>query len=863
MPDSGRVQGTPRNNSVMSNQQEQRLKKIIETAGALIIGLDRKGSITLFNKRCEEVTGYSRQEVMGKTIFSLLIPKEQQASVQQVFKDLKTGVLPSHFVNEWETKSGERRLIEWNNTTITDREGTVQEVIGVGIDITEQQQAKEALLESERRYRLLYENLSDGIHITDTEAIITMCSKRAAEIFGYTTEEVVGSHIGKYFHPDDRQRGLKAFRIGLKTLMVLPGGMEWKGIHKDGSTMYFHVASTILMKDDKPQGYQFLIRDITKRKNAEIALQKSEERFRDIAESTSDWIWEVDADGVYTYASGNIEEVLGYTAEELLGKTPFDLMPPDEAEKIGQIFAQISAQKDRIVDLENWNLHKDGHLVCLLTNGVPLLDAEDNLVGYRGVDKDITDRKRVETALQESEARYRSLFDSVPLGLYRSTPEGQIIDVNPGLVHMLGYPDRESLVATNAADLYFDAMARKQWQVLFEREGVVRGFEAQFRRHDGTTIWVRDNARAIRDANDQVLYYEGSLEDITERKQAEAALRRSEARYRELITLLPEGVAIVDLDERFTFMNSAFTSMLGYDRQELLGMSVIDLIDEIEIAKVRTETEKRKTGKSTTYELDMMAKDGSLRVVRIHAVPMRGKNGSIQGTIAVVSDITERKRAELDLKQSHRDLELYASLLRHDLGNDLQLIFSNSEVAEMLLSPDSELRGFNEATRAAADRMVRLLSLFARPDKDIEKEIVVLLERLASQAEKAHKQLKVVVNAKPETRHLQVGGGRLLPIVFNNLFRNAAQYAGPKTKVQVTVSTNKDQVQIDVVDDGPGIPAEIRSKLFQRGVSTTGGGLGLYLGQRILEAYGGSIKLLRRRHGQGAAFRITLPLAKT
>ncbi|MFX1562518.1 MAG: PAS domain S-box protein [Promethearchaeota archaeon] len=1244
MPDSGRMQGTPRNNSVVIDRQEQRLEKIIETAGVLIIGLDKKGRITLFNRRCEKVTGYSRQEVMGKFIFSLLIPKGQRTSVRQVFKKLITGSLPSHYVNEWVTKSGKRRLIEWDNTAITDKEGTIQEIIAIGVDITEQQLAKEALRESEMQYRLLYENLSDGIYVTDRKAIITMCTDKAAKIFGYTIDEMIGLHIGILFHPDDRQRGLKAFRTGLKTLKVPPTGMEWKGMHKDGSTVYFHVTSKILMKEDKSQGYQFLIRDITKRKNAEIALQKSEERFRDMAESTSDWIWEVDANGVYTYASGNIEEVLGYTAEELLGKTCFDLMPPEEAEKIRKIFTKITAQQDRIIDLENWNLHKDGHLICLLTNGVPILDAERNLLGYRGVDKDVTERKRVETALQESEARYRSLFDSVPLGLYRSTPDGQIIDANPGIVQMLGFPDRESLLATNAADLYSDTVDRKLWQSLMEREGVVRGFEAKFHRYDGTTIWVRDNARAFLDTDDKVLYYEGSMEDITNqkqaeiglreseskyrtlvegslqgiailqnfkivfanpviaeimgytveellsfppekvqnsihpedqdlvwgrfrkqlegkpippqyefriiqkdgsirwleifsrlieyqgqpgiqaaiiditnRKEAEEALRRSEEQYRELITLLPEGVGITDLDEKFIFVNSTFADMLGYDRQELLGMAVFDIIGEEEIIKVRAETEKRKTEKSSKYELEMITKDGSRRVVRVNAVPMRGKDRSIQGTIAVLSDITEskqaeaalrsseeryrlffeqasdvicvldpqgrflsvspavktdfgykpseligkslqdsgvfapetletvlsnfrqvlkgeniphplyeliakdgsrriselragrmqkeeeiigigvvirditeriqmekalrkseekfrylvdyslqgiliakippmrivfanqgmesiigyipdeltslspegivglvhpedrdfffrrfkdriagkivpetyefrvihkdrtvhwveiraqrieyedelavqatfvditeRKKAEIELRNSHHDLELYASILRHDLGNDLQLIFSNTEVAEMLLSSDSELHEFNEATRAAADRMVRLLTIFARPERDVEKEIVVLLERLGSQAEKAHKQLKVLIEAKPEIRHLQVAGGRLLPMVFNNLFRNAAQHAGQKPTVQVIVKPKGHNVQIDVVDNGPGIPTEIRPRLFQRGVSTTGGGLGLYLGQRILEAYGGSIKLLRRRRDRGAAFRITLPLA--
>ena len=135
-------------------------------------------------------------------------------------------------------------------------------------------------------------------------------------------------------------------------------------------------------------------------------------------------------------------------------------------------------------------------------------------------------RKRAEEALRESEERYRSLFDGVPVGLHRTTPGGQILDANPALVEMLRYPDRDSLLEVNAADLYVNAEDRRRWQALMEREGVVRDFEAQLRRHDGTIIWGQDSARAVQDGEGRVLYCEGAVEDTTERKRAEEALRQ-------------------------------------------------------------------------------------------------------------------------------------------------------------------------------------------------------------------------------------------------------------------------------------------------------------------------------------------------
>jgi len=134
------------------------------------------------------------------------------------------------------------------------------------------------------------------------------------------------------------------------------------------------------------------------------ALRQSEERFRALTESTSDWIWEVDADGVYTYASPKVNDLLGYKPEEVIGKTPFDLMPPDEAERVGAIFRDIVASQSPFERLENINLHKDGRHVVLETSGVPFFDKDSNLLGYRGIDRDITERKLAEKALREREA---------------------------------------------------------------------------------------------------------------------------------------------------------------------------------------------------------------------------------------------------------------------------------------------------------------------------------------------------------------------------------------------------------------------------------------------------------------------------
>jgi PAS domain S-box-containing protein len=215
---------------------------------------------------------------------------------------------------------------------------------------------------------------------------------------------------------------------------------------------------------------------------------------------------------------------LGTTPEALLGRYCYEVIhrsagPPDNC----PFLRALDSGHAEKAEWEETNLGG-----IFQASAYPLRDEEGELWRFVHVLRDITANRRAEKALRESEERYRSLFDGVPVGLYRTTPEGRILDVNLALVRMLGYPDRESLLADGAATVYVNPEDRRRWQALLEREGLVRDFEMQSRRRDGTTIWVLDSAQTVRDADGRVLYYEGSLEDITERKSMEQYVLRTE-----------------------------------------------------------------------------------------------------------------------------------------------------------------------------------------------------------------------------------------------------------------------------------------------------------------------------------------------
>ncbi len=310
-------------------------------------------------------------------------------------------------------------------------------------------------------------------------------------------------------------------------------------------------------------------------------------------------------------------------------------------------------------------------------------------------DKTPTTHESGDPVRNKKTLRYRGLFDSVPLGLYHSTPDGRILDANPRLMDLLGYTDKESLIAANAADIYVDPQVRDLWQDLMKREGVVRGFEAQMRRHDGRLIWVRNTARTVRDVDGKVLYYEGSLEDITERKRMEMVLRESEEKYRTLIDNMQDGIFVIR-DDKLVFVNEAFARMVGWKVEEIIGTSFQQHVAPEDLKMVASRYRQRQAGEDipSEYEFRAMHKDGVTRVFVNMSVGLVTYQGAI-ASMGTVKDITERKRMEEQLRESEeRYRTLYESSRDAIVATDLngQIVECNQAYADMLgYSPD-ELR---------------------------------------------------------------------------------------------------------------------------------------------------------------------------
>ncbi len=262
-----------------------------------------------------------------------------------------------------------------------------------------------AIRKSEVKYRTFFENSADAMLIIENGTFVD-CNAAAAATLGYDRREelllVHPSELSPEFQPDGRSSAEKADEMMQKARERGSLHFEWEHLREDGAVVPMEVSLTAIPGDGGAQLHT-VWRDLTDRKKVEKSLLEKEEKFRGLVESSSDWIWEVNAEYVYTYSSPQVERILGYTPEEIVGKTPSDLMTPEEDERTRKIFYDAAERGEPIVSVENVNLHKDGREVVLETSGVPVLDEAGNVTGYRGVDRDITSKREMESQYRQAQ----------------------------------------------------------------------------------------------------------------------------------------------------------------------------------------------------------------------------------------------------------------------------------------------------------------------------------------------------------------------------------------------------------------------------------------------------------------------------
>jgi PAS domain S-box-containing protein len=566
---------------------------------------------------------------------------------------------------------------------------------------------------SQEYSRSIIDSSLDPIIAVDQERKVVEFNRAAQETFGYRPEEILGQHVDLlYADPAD---GQDTHRTTIETGLCVREVMNRR---KNGE-LFPALLSASLLRDAQGQliGVMGISRDITQRKRAEAELRRyqehleerveertaelreSEERYRTLFDGVPVGLYRSTPSGEMVDANLALVEMLGYPSREdylMVDSASVYVSPKD------RVRWQTLMQREGIVrDFETLLRRPDGTVMWANDTARAVKDKQGQVLYYEGSLEDITERKRAEdelrkyqehleelveertTELRESEERYRTLFDGVPVGLYRTTPEGQVLDANLAASQMMGYPDQDkALEMVSATDMYVDPEERARWQALMEREGVVRDFEQRVRQYDGTVIWLKDTARVVKDDEGQVLYYEGSLEDITEHKQFEEEIRRQKDYFEALFLNNPVAVVTADLDARVVSWNPMAEELFGYTQEEAIGRNVDDLVandDSIraEAAGYSEQAYKERVQVTTRRS----RKDGALVDVDLLALPLI-LAGEQVGFCAIYHDISEQKRFERELR---RQKEYYEAL------------FVNNPVAVVTVGRDGNVVSWNPA----------------------------------------------------------------------------------------------------------------------------------------------------------------------
>jgi len=392
----------------------------------------------------------------------------------------------------------------------------------------DRKRTEEVLRQSEEELRKMLESVTDGIFVIDLNGIITEANEKAVEMHGFgSKDKLLGKSALRLVVPRDYKRIATNMRKALKQGAIR--GIEYTLLKEDGSEFPGELSTSVL-KDasGNPVGHITVARDITERKQADKELRESERRFRDIAENASEWIWETNADGKYTYVSPVVEKILGYKPGELLDKHFYDLFHPDDLEEAKKSAFKIFAKKQPFHEFVNRNIHKNGEIVWLSTSGVPMLDEEGNLLGYRGADIDITERKQAEEALWESNKLKQLLMESFPNKIFFKDTSSVYTFCNSYYASDLGISPEEIRGKTDY-DFYPRDLADK-YRADDQRiiaSGQFEQIEEPYK-IDGEERTVLTVKTPVRDADGNVIGILGIFTDITERKLAEEKARELE-----------------------------------------------------------------------------------------------------------------------------------------------------------------------------------------------------------------------------------------------------------------------------------------------------------------------------------------------
>jgi PAS domain S-box-containing protein len=594
-------------------------------------------------------------------------------------------------------------------------------------------------------------------------------------------------------------------------------------------------------------------------------IARSQRSFKELIDSFDDIAFATSLEGKLKTVNRRVTELLGIPYTDVVGHRIEEFLDEPKREDVDRGLGRFLEKRrwSGMVCVRLKSSARTLYFDCALNAIVK----GDEVVGVSALARDVTEER-------EKERRFTELFETLQEGVYFSTPEGKLLDGNAALVQVLGYESKEELVSLDPRGLNSDANQSPVLGRSADDQGGVRTREITLRRKDGTPGIFLDTSRAVWDAGGKIVRYQGTLVDVSERREMEKALRRQEEFQRYLLESFPDLILVIDLNGRYSFVSSRIHDLRGYKPEDLLGKKVEEEQDyspEL-LALYRDLITGRKMFGSCDY--NARHRDGSWRTTRASASPLFDAENKLSGAIVSVRDITVEKKLEQQIIQSERLAAMGQMIggFAHELNNPLTSILGMSELLQEGEAPESvrkQMVVLQQQARRAAE-IVQNLMYFSRPPAPGKTPIDLgeLVQRTLHLHAYSLRKSNITVDFLNQTSLPAVrGDSHQLMQVFLNLMLNSEQAmreVRDRGTLRIRLEKNEKSVAVIFQDDGPGIPPDILPNIFDPFYTTKrpgrGTGLGLSICKAILREHNGNVEAASGPGG-GAMFTVTLPVA--
>jgi diguanylate cyclase (GGDEF)-like protein/PAS domain S-box-containing protein len=611
----------------------------------------------------QKLTGYPKTKIMGQNSLIHVHPDDRAMVKEKAIKSLK-GKAKDNYEYRYIRKNGE--ILWLLEMVVPVKYNGERAVLGSFMDITERKQAEIALLESQKKYGEILDSIEEDYYEVDLAGNLTFFNDSLIRKWGYSREELMGMNYRQYMDTENAEQVFQSFNEVYSTGKPVKN-CSWLLIRKDGTKTYFET-SIAVRKDSAGNtlGFRGVGHDITERKRAEQALRQSEERYRTILENIEDGYIEVDLKGNFIFANEAACKIQGFSRDEMLKKNYRDLMDRENAQKIFARYNKVYTTGESDKDAQYEIITKNGRKRYLESSITPVKDESGRIYAFRGIIRDRTDRRAAEEAVRRSEEKYRNILESIEDGYFETDITGNFVLFNNALCRIFAYT-KEELMGMG----YKKYTDKENSKILFRvfnecyRTGMpVKAHDVIFIRKDGLKAVITISVSLVRNPQGEPIGFRGIARDITERKQAEEALRQSEEKYRDILESIEEGYFEVDVAGNLTFVNDSMCRIWGYPKEQLIGLNNRQYTDEENAKKLyQTFNEVFRTGiSSKAFDWQIIRKDGTVVYIEATVSLRKDSADNVIGFRGTVHNITERKQAEEAQRQSE---EKYRGILEN------------------------------------------------------------------------------------------------------------------------------------------------------------------------------------------------------